>query len=61
MVKLSLGDKKTVYLDTQTFLTGVNQVEKGPKRLEETIPKASEINFYHTQLDKEITVRFIVA
>jgi hypothetical protein len=52
-----LGDKKTFYLDTSTFLTGVNQIEKGPKRLDNQIPKAAEINFVHTEINDAINVK----
>lgn len=31
-------------METSTFLTTVNPVEKGPKRIQDNIPKASEIN-----------------
>ena len=50
------GDKKTFYLDSSTFLTGVNTIEKGPKRIDEDLPKGPEINFYHTELNKCVTV-----
>lgn len=30
-----IEDKKTFYLETSAFLTGVNIVEKGPKKLDE--------------------------
>jgi hypothetical protein len=49
-------DKKTFYLETSAFLTGVNIVEKGPKKLDDQLPKAAEINYYHSKLNDEITV-----
>lgn len=41
-----IGDKKTFYMDNSTFLTGVNAMEKMHKRIDEAIPRATEINGY---------------
>ena len=49
-----LKDKKTYYLETSAFLTGVNIVEKGPKKIDEVVPKAAEINFCYGKLNDEI-------
>lgn len=37
-------EKKTYFLDTSAFMTAVNIVEKGPKKIDESIPKAADIN-----------------
>ena len=43
-------------METSAFLTGVNIIEKGPKKIDEGIPKAAEINLYHSKLNEVITV-----
>lgn len=53
-----LEEKKTFYLETSAFLTGVNIVEKGPKKLDYLVPKADEINSSHSKLNDLITVSF---
>ena len=62
MSVLALGAtaKKTFYLDTATFLTGVTQQEKGAKRLEESVPRAADINYYHTQINRDIDVNITI-
>ena len=52
-----VGDKKKYYFEASTFLTGVNQAEKGPKRMDETIPKGKDINQYYAQLNSLVNVR----
>ena len=55
-----LGDKKKYYMDTSTFLTGINQKEKGPLKLDDTYPRSSDINFYHSSLNGLITVSYFL-
>ena len=43
-------------METSAFLTGVNIIEKGPKKIDDGIPKAAEINLYHSKLNEVITV-----
>jgi hypothetical protein len=47
-------------LETSAFLTGVNIVEKGPKKIDENLPKAAEINQTHAKLNELVTVSHIV-
>ncbi len=34
----------------------MNIIEKGPKKIDETVPKAAEINFNYNKLNEEINV-----
>lgn len=43
-------------MDTSAFMTAVNIVEKGPKKIDETLPKAAEINQTHAKLNELVTV-----
>eukprot|EP00347_Sterkiella_histriomuscorum_P002600 403367516 len=52
---VNLKDKKTFYLETSAFLTGVNIVEKGPKKIDEGLPKSAEINQTHAKLNELVT------
>lgn len=55
--KTTIEDKKTYFLETSAFLTGVNIIEKGPKKIDENIPKAAEINNNYAKINEKITVR----
>lgn len=43
-------------METSAFLTSVNLVEKGPKKLDDYFPKAAEINQHHSKLNELISV-----
>jgi len=51
-----IEEKKTFFMETSAFLTSVNLVEKGPKKLDDYFPKAAEINQHHSKLNELISV-----